>query len=106
MQPPPPPGGYGPPPPGYGHPPAGPQTDGHAIAALVCAIGSFFVCPVVLAVVALVLARAASRNIALSGGWREGTGLVVAARVIAWVNIVAVLTTVVLFLLVVAAIGN
>jgi hypothetical protein len=45
---------------------------------------------VVLAVVALVLARAADRGITDSGGSRTGRGLVTAARVVAWVHLVAV----------------
>jgi hypothetical protein len=98
--------GYGPPPgygqPGYGQPgygqPAGygypgyapPSTEGNAIAALILAISSFVVCPLVTAVIALVLAGSAKRNILASGGAKEGLGMVIAARIIAWANIVLV----------------
>ena len=112
--PPPPPPGYPPPgypppgPPGYpppGYPPPGypggsypppayypsyayaPKTDDRAIWALVLAIASFVVCPLILAVVALILASGAKRDIAASGGARQGAGLVTAATVIAWINI-------------------
>jgi hypothetical protein len=77
--------GYGPPPgyPGYGPPP----NEGNAIAALVLSIASFVICPVIPAVIALVLSGVAKRNIIASGGTKAGLGLVTAARVISWVNI-------------------
>ena len=71
-------------PPGYGPP----QTEQGAIWALVSAIGAFVVCPVILAVVALVLASNADKKIKASGGALQGDGMVVAARVIAWANII------------------
>ncbi len=81
-QPPPPAGyGYG----GYAQPQ--PQTSSDAIVALVLAIMSWAVCPFVLAIVALVFASKASRAIAVSNGWLTGTGMVSAARIIAWINI-------------------
>ena len=58
-----------------------------AIVALVVAIASFVVCPVILAVVALVLCSSARRNINASGGTLGGSGLVTAARIVAWINI-------------------
>jgi hypothetical protein len=90
---------YGPPP-GYG-PPAGygyagypgyapPSTEGNAIAALILAIASFAVCPFVAAIIALVLAGSAKRKILSSGGAKVGLGMVTAAKVVAWVNIVLV----------------
>jgi hypothetical protein len=82
------PGQYGGPPGapyGYYHPQ--PATDGTAIAALACAIASFFVCPVVPAIVALALASNARDTIAASRGAKTGEDLVRAARIIAWVNI-------------------
>ena len=98
--------GYGPPPPTYGQPPAygppagygtpqpgwGPQgtpppNDTKAILALVMAIGSYVLIPLVLAVVALVLASMSSRDIQASGGRLGGSGLVTAAKVLAWINI-------------------
>ena len=93
-------GGWPPPPgspqyggqPGYQHLPppygyAAPQTEGGAIGALVCAIGSFFVCPVILAVIALVLASNSDKKIAQSRGTLTGESLNRAARIIAWVHL-------------------
>ena len=83
--------GYPPPgyaPPGYGYGPyGGQQTEGMAIGALVSAIGAFVVCPVIPAIVALVLAAQAQARIDASGGRLTGTGLVTAARVVAVVNL-------------------
>jgi hypothetical protein len=72
---------------GYGAYPPQPQTEGDAVAALVLAIVSWTVCPVICAVLALVLANRAEQTINASNGWRTGSGLVTAARVIAWINI-------------------
>jgi len=87
--PPPPSQGYTPPPPGYGgysqRPPA--QTEGTAITALVLAIVSFVVCPIIPAVVALFMCPGARRKIEGSGGSLTGEGLVTAAKIISWVNI-------------------
>jgi hypothetical protein len=83
--------GYGPPP-GYGQPPGypvygPPPNEGNAIAALILSISSFVICPLLPAVIALILAGVAKRNIIASGGTKAGLGLVTAARVISWVNI-------------------
>lgn len=89
-----PPPGYAPsgyPPPGYPPYPGptyGRQTEGMAVGALICAIGAYVVCPVVLAVVALVLAQNARNHIDAAGGRLTGAGLVTAARVIAWLHLV------------------
>jgi len=64
-----------------------PSTEGNAIAALIVAIGSFVVCPGIAAIIALVLAGSAKRSILRSAGAREGLGIVLAARIIAWANI-------------------
>jgi hypothetical protein len=63
------------------------QTEGMAIGALICAIASFVVCPVVPSVVALVLAQHARNRIDDSMGRLTGTGLVTAARVIASIHL-------------------
>ena len=55
--------------------------------ALVLAIASFVVCPVVPAIVALVLANNADAAIQASGGRKTGEGLTKAARIISWINI-------------------
>jgi hypothetical protein len=63
------------------------STEGAATGALVCSILSWVVCPVILAVVALVLAAQARRRIAESGGALDGDSQIKAAKWIAWLNI-------------------
>ena len=84
--------GYGPPGAGFGpgYGPGAPATAGAAVAALVLAIASFVFCPFISAVAALFVAGNAKRTIVDSGGTKSGAGMVTAARVIAWVNIVLV----------------
>jgi hypothetical protein len=78
------------------------QTDGTAIAALVLAIASFVVCPLIPAIIALVLCSTATRNIQQSGGMKEGDGLVKAAQIIAWINIAFAIVGVVLLIIFIA----
>ena len=89
--PPPPPGygqqPYGAQPYGYGGYPAAPETESMAVVALVLAIASFVVCPVIPAIVALVLANNADASISASGGRKTGEGLTKAARIVSWINI-------------------
>jgi hypothetical protein len=101
--------GYQPPPPpppqGYGQPYgyggyAAPETESMAIIALVLAIGSFVVCPVIPAIVALVLANNADASIQASGGRKTGEGLTKAARIVSWVNIGLFLAGLVLVILI------
>lgn len=78
--------------PGYGqYPGYQPQpmvrTSNSAVWALVLAIGSFIICPLIPAVIALVLAGSAKREISQSNGWVSGEGLVTAAKVLSWINI-------------------
>lgn len=54
---------------------------------MVLAIGSFVLIPLVPAIIALVLASSASKEIAASGGRFTGDGMVTAAKVISWINI-------------------
>lgn len=104
--PPPGPGGYQ----QYGHPgyAAPRRTEGNAVAALVLAICSFVVCPLIPAVVALFLASSATRNIEASNGALDGASLVSAAKIIAWINIGLCLVGIaaVILLIVVAAVGS
>jgi hypothetical protein len=120
-----PPPGYGPPPQGYGPPPAygsppgsppgygpspyagsgwtgSPQTSTKGIVALILAVASFMVFPLVPAIVALVLASSARREIDESGGRIGGRGLVQAARIVAWINIGLCLLAIVGLVLLVA----
>jgi hypothetical protein len=57
------------------------------VVSLVLAIGSFVLCPVILAIAALVVASSADREIKASNGWITGDGMVKAAKIIAWINI-------------------
>ena len=103
-------GGYGPPPQAWDAPggpvrPGAPQTETKAIIALVCAIGSWVVLPLAPAIVALVLAGQARRDIEASGGWLTGDGLVTASKVVAWANIVLSLLVVVVVLLALLVFG-
>jgi uncharacterized membrane protein len=91
------------------NPAQAPQTSGNAIIALVLAIGSWIVCPIVLAIVALVFASKADREIAASPNLYTGSGLTTAAKIVAWVNIgvaIAVVLIGILVLFVVAVAGG
>lgn len=77
--------GY-PPAPGTAYPPA-PSTSTKAVIALVLAIVSWVACPIIPAIVALVLARQSDREIAASRGWVGGSGLNTASRIVSWLNI-------------------
>ncbi len=72
---------------GYPSAAAAPQTSSNAIIALILAIVSWAVCPIIPAIVALVLAGNAAKEIAASGGRIQGAGLVTASRIVSWVNI-------------------
>ncbi|MDP1877763.1 MAG: hypothetical protein Q8M17_09425 [Actinomycetota bacterium] len=81
-------------PPAYptAYPPApayasGPRTSSNAIVALVLAIGSWVICPIAPAIVALVFASMATKELNASGGALEGQGLVTAAKIVSWINI-------------------
>jgi uncharacterized membrane protein len=64
------------------------QTSGKAIAALVCAIGSVFLIPIILAIIGFVLGLVGRRDISRSGGRLTGNGLCVAAIIISVVSFV------------------
>jgi len=83
-------------------------TEPLAIWALICAIGSWVLLPVVLAIVALVMANRADEAITAAAGWKQGQGMVSAARVIAWIHLVlvALIIVFVLALLVGLAVGS
>ena len=95
---------YGQPPygqqPQYGQPPYGqqppygyqqygtpPQTEGTAIGALIASILAWVFCPLIPAIVALVMIPGAKRKIDSSGGRLTGDGLLTAAKWISWINI-------------------
>lgn len=60
------------------------------MAALVCAILSWFLVPIVLAIVALVLARNAEKAISARPTELAGAGLVTGARWVAWIHLLVV----------------
>ena len=85
----------------------GPQTSSSAIVALVLAIASWVVCPLILAIIALVFASKADREIASAGGALQGGGLSTAAKVLSWINIgiyvaILVVTAIVVIIVVIA----
>jgi hypothetical protein len=65
----------------------GPTTSSNAIIALILSIASWVVCPIAPAIVALVFASMAAKEIDAAGGRVEGRGLVTASRIVSWINI-------------------
>lgn len=72
-------------------------TNGKAVGGLVCVAVSWFTCGFPLAVVGVVLATLAGREIARSDGAQSGGRLVTAAKVAGWVHIAFALTVAGLF---------
>ena len=77
------------PPAGYAYQQQAPaaQTSSNAVIAIILAALSWAFCPIIAAVVALIFAHQASKEIEASGGRVQGQGLVTAARWVAWINI-------------------
>ena len=65
----------------------GPVTSSNAIVALVLGILAWPVCPVIFAIIALVFASKADKEIAASQGRIGGSGFVLAAKILSWINI-------------------
>lgn len=87
---PPPPGYPAPGAPAYAYPPVyppAPKTSSNAIIALVLSVAAWLVCPIVPAIVALVFASMASKEIDASGNQLQGRGMVTAAKIVSWINI-------------------
>ncbi len=80
--------GYAPAPgyPPYGYPPAQ-TTSTMAVVGLILSILSWVICPVVPAIVALVLASKSNQEIAASQGRVGGEGLNTATKIVSWINI-------------------
>ena len=72
--------------------------------ALVLAIASFVVCPVLPAIGALFVANNAEQSIRNSGGRKTGEGLAKAARIISWVHL-GLVALVVVFIFVAIIVG-
>ncbi|MFM1965607.1 MAG: hypothetical protein RL134_1332 [Actinomycetota bacterium] len=88
---PPAPGYVVPPPPGYpaqsyAYPPAQ-TTSTNAVVGLVLSIVSWLLCPIIPAIVALVLAKKSGEEIAASQGRVGGEGLNTATKIVSWINI-------------------
>lgn len=94
-----------PPPPAYG---PTPQTSNSAVAALVLSIVAWVICPIIPAIIALVFANKAEKEIAASNGWVTGGGLVTASKIVAWINIglYAALLAIGVLVLILAAVGG
>jgi len=87
-------------------PGATPPTSTNAIVGLVLAILSWMLCPLIAAIVALLLARSSDKEIKASGGTLSGAGINTATRIIAWINIAAsIIGGIVLAVLVALGIG-
>ncbi len=101
----------GPPPPqppvqgSYGYAPVPqqpvPQTNNNAIIAFVLSLVSWFICPIIAAIVALVFASKAKKEIQLSNGWQTGSSFVTAAKIISWLNIAFSIIGIILYILLV-----
>lgn len=82
-------------PPGYpaapGYPPYGyapaQTTSTKAVVALILSILSWVVCPIIPAIIALVLAKQSNDEIAASAGRVGGEGLNTASKIVSWINI-------------------
>jgi hypothetical protein len=72
------------------------QTSNNAVVGLILAVVSWVVCPLIAAIVALIFANLASKEIEASGGRVEGQGLVTATRWVAWINIGVVAAAIVI----------
>jgi len=85
-----------------------PQTSNSAIIALVLSIVAWVVCPIIPAIIALVFANKADKEIAVSNGWVTGGGLVTAAKIVSWINIglYAGLLAIGLIVVILAAVGG
>ena len=84
----------------------GPQTSNKAVVAMVMAILSFVVCPVILAIAALIVGGQAKSEIRASNGWLTGDGLVTGAKILAWVNIALSVLGIIFMFIFFAALGN
>lgn len=92
--------------PGWGPPSGPPQTSTKAVIALVCAISAYLpVIPFVGAIVGVILARIARREIRESGGRLTGEGIATAAFWVSVVHLVFVAVLVVLFAVFVVLFG-
>jgi len=78
-------------------------TNGKAIAALVCGICAFVVCPLT-AIAAVILGPQAKREIAAQPDRFDGAGMAVAGQILGWVMVGLIVAGIGLFILL-AAVG-
>ena len=103
-----------PPPPPYGQPgygqwgqaPPVPQPSGTATAALILGVASFFMCPLIGSIGAIVLGEQAKKEIDASNGWVTGRTSAQAGVILGWIGVVLALLGIVLFFVAVAAIDG
>jgi hypothetical protein len=93
--------------PGYGYP-TGQSTSNRAVTVMVLGIASlvlFFACGLglVLAIVALVLAGGAKREIDESGGALGGAGMITAGRITSWITIGLTIAAIIFFIVLAVA---
>jgi hypothetical protein len=79
-------------------------TSSNAVVALILAILSWAVCPLIAAIVAIVFASIASAEINASEGRIGGRGLVTAARIVAWIHIGVMAAVILIGLLIVVVV--
>jgi len=91
---------------GYSYPPM-PTNNQNAVIALVLSIVAWVACPIIPAIVAIVMGNNAKREITASGGMQTGDGMAKAAVIISWIHLglygVAILFYVVI---IIAALGS
>jgi hypothetical protein len=91
--------------------PAAPGASGNSIVALVLSITSWVVCPIVFAIVALIFANKAEKEISASKGAVGGGAFVTASKIVSWINIgvysaVVVLGIIALFFLTILGVSS
>lgn len=99
---------YGAPPPSPGaggSSPYGGQTDGMAIASLICGIASFVACGAITGIAAIILGTMSRRKIDQSGGAIGGRGMATAGLVLGWISVVLTVIVVVILIIVAASGG-
>ena len=103
--PPPPRPGYGPPPGSYGGYGPSRSTNGKAIAALVCGICAFLVCPLT-GIAAVILAPQAKREIASEPDRYEGAGMAQAGLILGWISIALMVLGLLFFIVAIVIAAN
>ena len=81
------------------------QTNGKAVASLVCGIGGFVLLPVVLSVLALVFGHQARREIRERPG-EGGEGLATAGIVLGWIGVALGAVAIVFFIFAIAVVSS